>query len=398
MDDDKVLAGIIRDYPDALSDRKRLQALLMDFFPQDRRKRNLLMIVFDDGIVGELRDLGKIDQMTMYRFVRSIEQGYDIRTKSAEAAVKAWIKAMGLSADDNGGKSDQDSQTEKKDFLEGTRRTANAVREWVSCESDSLYEFEETSRGLRILKYVDFDEPVVVIPNIIEGKKVIAVGNYAFKGCVGIEKIIISEGIEILGNGAFLNCRGLKEAVLPGSLRGIGSTDATGCPKILGSEIKYDGAFAYSGLEEIIVPDRVKYIGENSFAGCGQLKRAVLPDKLREIKENTFRWCKNLREVAFPRELDVIRISAFEGCDALRTVDLPEGVAAIEEGAFAGCKSLESIYIPDSVTEIGGGKGTGFLKTFGEPDERHENFTIRCNIGSYAMQYARAQQIICAKA
>lgn len=391
MEDDKVLAGLIQDYPDALSDRKRLQALLLDFFPQDRRKRNLLLIVFDDGIVSEMRELGQLDHMMLHRFVRSIEQGYDIRTKSAEAAVMAWARAMGLSIDGKGGQKEETS-------IPADGQTASARKEWMPCESDSLYEYEETSRGLRILKYVDFDEPVVVIPNVIEGKKVIAVGNYAFKGCVGIEKIIISEGIEILGNGAFLNCRGLKEVSLPGSLRGIGSTDATGCPKILGSEIKYEGAFEYSGLESITVPDSVKYIGENSFAGCGQLKRAVLPDKLKEIRENTFRWCKSLREVVFPRELDAVRISAFEGCDALRTVDLPEGVAAIDEGAFAGCKGLESIYIPDSVVEIGGGKGTGFLKTFGEFDERHENFTIRCNLGSYAMQYARAQQIRCREA
>ena len=391
MEDDKVLAGLIQDYPDALSDRKRLQALLLDFFPQDRRKRNLLLIVFDDGIVSEMRELGQLDHMTLHRFVRSIEQGYDIRTKSAEAAVMAWARAMGLSIDGKGGQKEETT-------IPADGQTASARKEWMPCESDSLYEYEETSRGLRILKYVDFDEPVVVIPNMIEGKKVIAVGNYAFKGCVGIEKIIISEGIEILGNGAFLNCRGLKEVSLPGSLRGIGSTDTTGCPKILGSEIKYEGAFEYSGLESITVPDSVKYIGENSFAGCGQLKRAVLPDKLKEIRENTFRWCKSLREVVLPRELDAVRISAFEGCDALRTVDLPEGVAAIDEGAFAGCKGLESIYIPDSVVEIGGGKGTGFLKTFGEVDERHENFTIRCNLGSYAMQYARAQQIRCREA
>lgn len=391
MEDDKVLAGLIQDYPDALSDRKRLQALLLDFFPQDRRKRNLLLIVFDDGIVSEMRELGQLDHMTLHRFVRSIEQGYDIRTKSAEAAVMAWARAMGLSIDGKGGQKEETT-------IPADGQTASARKEWMPCESDSLYEYEETSRGLRILKYVDFDEPMVVIPNVIEGKKVIAVGNYAFKGCVGIEKIMISEGIEILGNGAFLNCRGLKEVSLPGSLRGIGSTDATGCPKILGSEIKYEGAFEYSGLESITVPDSVKYIGENSFASCGQLKRAVLPDKLKEIRENTFRWCKSLREVVFPRELDAVRISAFEGCDALRTVDLPEGVAAIDEGAFAGCKGLESIYIPDSVVEIGGGKGTGFLKTFGEVDERHENFTIRCNLGSYAMQYARAQQIRCREA
>lgn len=393
MEDDKILAGMVRDYPDALSDRKRLQALLMDFFPQDRRKRNLLLIVFDDGIVDEMKGLSHCDKMSLHRFVRSIETGYDIHTKSAEAAVMAWARAMGLSMEEKDGPEDGRSAPAR-----AQEASPSSKKEWEPCESDSLYEYEETSRGLRILKYVDFDEPVVVIPNVIEGKKVIAVGNYAFKGCVGIEKVIVSEGIEILGNGVFLNCRGLKEVSLPTSLRGIGSTDATGCPKILGSEIKYEGAFEYSGLESVTVPERVKYIGENSFAGCGQLKRVVLPDKLKEIKENTFRWCKSLREVTFPGELDVVRISAFEGCVTLRTVDIPEGVTAIEEGAFAGCKSLESIYIPDSVVEIGGGKGTGFLKTFGESDERHENFTIRCNLGSYAMQYARAQQIRCVQA
>lgn len=391
MEDDKVLAGLIQDYPDALSDRKRLQALLLDFFPQDRRKRNLLMIAFDDGIVGEMQGLGQMDHMMLHRFVRSIELGYDIRTKSAEAAIMAWAKAMGLLTDEK-------NITKEEAPARADGQSVSAQTEWTPCESDSLYEYEETSGGLRILKYADFDEPVVVIPNIIEGKKVIAVGNYAFKGCVGIEKIIISEGIEILGNGAFLNCRGLKEVSLPGSLRGIGSTDAAGCPKILGSEIKYEGAFEYSGLESVTVPEGVKYIGENCFAGCGQLKRAALPDKLKEIRENTFRWCKNLREVIFPKELDAIRISAFEGCDALQTVDLPEGVTAIEEGAFAGCKSLESIYIPDSVNEIGGGKGSGFLKTFGDPGERNKNLTIRCHLGSYAMQYARAQQIRCTQA
>lgn len=390
MEDDKVLAGMIQDYPDALSDRKRLQALLLDLFPQDRRKRNLLLIAFDDGIVGEMRGLAQIDKMALHRFVKSIETGYDIRPKSAETAVLTWAKAMHLLV--------EEQKEEAVSAADGQKGLASSAKEWIPCESDSLYEYEETARGLRILKYIDFDEPVVVIPNVIEGKRVVAVANYAFKGCVGIEKVLVSDGIEILGNGAFLNCRSLKEVVLPQSLRIIGGTDATGCPKVLGSEVKYEGAFEHSGLVEITVPDSVKYLGENSFAGCGRLKRVVLPGKLKEIRENTFRWCKSLREVAFPQELDAIRVSAFEGCDALHAVELPEGVTVIEEGAFAGCKGLESIYIPDSVTEIGGGKGTGFLKTFGEPGERHENLTIRCNMGSYAMQYARAQQIRCTEA
>lgn len=388
MEDHKVLADMIHDYPDALSDRKKLQALLLDLFPQDRLKRNLLLIAFDDGVVHEMKGLTQMDKMTLHRFVRSIELGYDIRPKSAETAVTAWAAAMGLWAEDI---------TEGRTAAEGKREISPAT-EWQPCESDSMYEYEETSRGIRILKFADFDEPVIVIPNVIEGKKVFAVGNHAFKGCVGIEKIIVSDGIEILGNGVFLNCRELKEVVLPDTLRGIGTTDPAGCPKILGSRTKYDGAFEYTGLREIVIPDSVKYVGENTFAGCEQLRRVELSGQLKEIRESTFRWCKNLEKIELSQGLETISISAFEGCEALKEVELPEGVTSIEEGAFAGCKSLESIYIPDSVVEIGGGKGTGFLKTFGEPDERHENFVIQCNAGSYAMQYARAQQIRCVNA
>lgn len=388
MEDEMVLAKMVHDYPDALSDRKKLQALLLDFFPQDRLKRNLLLLAFDEGIVNEMKGLVLMDNMTRHRFVKSIEQGYDIRTKSAEAAVSAWSTAMGLSKKEPG----EDRKVSEAE------REESFLKEWTPCESDSMYEYEETKRGIRITKYDDFDESVVVIPNVIEGKKVFAVGNHAFKGCVGIEKIIVSDGIEILGNGVFLNCRELKEVVLPGTLRSIGTADPAGCPKILGSRTKFDGAFEYSGLREIIIPDSVKQIGENSFAGCERLHRVVLPAKLPEIKENTFRWCRSLQEAVLPRELDTISISAFEGCEGLKDIVLPEGVVSIEEGAFAGCKNLESIYIPDSVVEIGGGKGNGFLKTFGELDERHENFAIRCHAGSYAMQYARAQQIRCVRA
>lgn len=392
MEDYEVLAKIIQDYPDALSERKKLQALFLDFFPQDRLKRNTLLMVFDDGIVNEMKGLTQMDRIVLHRFIKSVEQGYGIRTRNAENAVTTWAQAMGISLD-NGTPSVRDAGVSEQ-----TRTEDVDVKEWVAVDSDSLYEYEEMQRGLKILRYVDFDEDVVVIPNVIEGKKVIAIGNHAFKGCVGIEKIIISEGIEILGNGVFLNCKGLKEVVLPSTLRRIGTTDPTGCAAILGSMTKFDGAFEYTALESITIPGLVKYIGEYTFAGCENLKKVTLPSKLKELQKSTFQWCRSLEEVVFPREMETVRLSAFEGCESIKTVDLPEGVTSIEEGAFAGCKSLQSIYIPDSVVQIGGGKGNGFLQTFGEPEDRREDFTILCNAGSYAMRYARAQQIKCASA
>lgn len=384
IEDHRILARIIHDYPDALSDRKKLQALFSDFFPRDRLKRNILLMVFDEGIVDDMRAMTQIDRMALHRYVKSVNQGYGIKVESAEEAVIAWAKAVGLSLD-----TEPDSEEP-----EGT--DSETEIEWV--ENDNAYEYEETPKGVKLLRFIDFDDTVVTIPNMIEGKRVYEIGNHAFKGCVGIEKIIISEGIEILGNGVFLNCKELKEVILPKTLKRIGTTDPTGCPKILGTMTKLEGTFEHTALEEILIPDSVKFIGEYTFSSCTKLKKVVLPEGLKEIKEYTFCWCRSLQEVVFPSELKVIRMEAFEGCETLKDVILPEGVSSIEQGAFAGCRSLESIYIPDSVNEIGGGKSSGFLQTFGDLEDRHPGFTILCNAGSYAMNYARKQQIRCAKA
>lgn len=384
MEDHRILARIVKDYPDALSDRKKLQALFSDFFPQDRLRRNILLMVFDDGIIEEMQNVTNLDKIALHRYAKSVSQGYGIKTESAEEAVLAWARAIGLSLD-----------TESS--AEDDKETGSEI-EWVESGGESAYEYEETPRGIKLLRFIDFDDTVITIPNMIGGKKVSEVGNHAFKGCVGIEKIVVSEGIEILGNGAFINCKELKEVVLPRTLKRIGTSDPTGCPKILGTMTKFEGTFEYTALEEAVIPDSVKYIGEYAFANCTRLQRVVLPDGLKEIRENTFCWCKSLREIVFPEELKVVGMEAFEGCEALQSVALPEGVSSIEQGAFAGCRNLESIYIPDSVSEIGGGRGSGFIQTFGEPDDRHRNFTILCNAGSYAMNYARKQQIKCAKA
>ena len=382
MEDHRLLARIIKDYPDALADRRKLQALLSDFFAEDRLRRNILLMVYDDGIVGELKGLGRLDDVTLHRFVKSVGQGYGIQTQNAEEAVLTWARALGV-------------MTEAERGRDAERAEAGGE---IPAANENAYEYEDTPKGIRLLRYIDFDEAVIAVPDSVGGRRVTEIGNHAFKGCVGIEKIILPEGIETLGNGVFLNCKELREIILPGTLKRIGTADPTGCPKILGTMTKLEGTFENTALERVSVPDSVKYIGENAFAGCVKLERIALPAGLREIKENTFCWCRGLTEVIFPPALETVRAEAFEGCESLVSVTLPEGTHSIEQGAFAGCRKLERIYLPDAVSEIGGGRGSGFIQTFGAPEDRHPDFTILCNAGSYAMSYARKQQIRCARA
>ena len=83
-------------------------------------------------------------------------------------------------------------------------------------------------------------------------------------------------------------------------------------------------------VESIEIPDGIRYIGNEAFAGCRELKSITIPDSVRGIG-----------------------YSAIEGCRFLTNVTIPEGVTDISMSTFSGCTSLKNITIPDSVTSIG---------------------------------------------
>lgn len=77
-------------------------------------------------------------------------------------------------------------------------------------------------------------------------------------------------------------------------------------------------------------------------------------------------------------------------------MEFPKGLISIQENAFKECKNLQSVKILRSVRYIGTGKADD--GTFGERFSRSRDFTIYCEAGSYAMDYARMLNIKCAKA
>ncbi len=58
-------------------------------------------------------------------------------------------------------------------------------------------------------------------------------------------------------------------------------------------------AFFYSGINEIFVPDSIKCIHTNSFAGCINLTTIILPNSLTDIEANAFLGCQNLKNVYY---------------------------------------------------------------------------------------------------
>ncbi len=76
-----------------------------------------------------------------------------------------------------------------------------------------------------------------------------------------------------------------------------------------------------------------------------QVTNTVIPD-------SAFVGIVNLNNVVLPNTLKTIGEAAFHGCDRLNSVNLPASVTSIGEGAFMSCVALKDVTIPSGVTEI----------------------------------------------
>ena len=65
--------GLLRQYPEAVSDRKRFIALMKDFFPEQPMQVNLINTAFDLGIVEELNKTANIGNAFAFRPMKPLD-------------------------------------------------------------------------------------------------------------------------------------------------------------------------------------------------------------------------------------------------------------------------------------------------------------------------------------
>lgn len=154
----------------------------------------------------------------------------------------------------------------------------------------------------------------------------------------------IPEGVTTIGYGAFYHCDYLRDVRIPSSVIFI-------APKAFSETLWLNSWLSESGNEDylvvgngillayrgeggnIILPDTVKRIAPDVFAGNNSIISVNIPDSVIEIGEDAFNGCKNLKTVSGGQNVRVIRDRAFYGC-GLETAHIWKNVEYIGLKSF----------------------------------------------------------------
>jgi prepilin-type N-terminal cleavage/methylation domain-containing protein len=182
----------------------------------------------------------------------------------------------------------------------------------------------------------------VVIPEIIDGKTVVAIESGAFaSGSIGyyieqdidLASLYIPSTVRFIGNRAFQN-NSLKKVTIPNGVTYIGTS-----------------AFWNNQLTSLSLGNNVTTIGESSFHS-NQLKSVTIPNSVITIGTSAF-YDNQLTSLSLGNHIETIEWNAF-GNNQLSSVTIPNSVETIGERAFA-YNQLSSVTLGNNLVYIGYG-------------------------------------------
>ena len=94
MQQDKKLKKIINSYPDVWMDYKRFKALLMDYYPEDKVTRNLLLISCEEKIPEDIKNKKKFSLQERKALAKRIISACNCSNDDSDRIVYLWFEAF----------------------------------------------------------------------------------------------------------------------------------------------------------------------------------------------------------------------------------------------------------------------------------------------------------------
>lgn len=247
----------------------------------------------------------------------------------------------------------------------------------------STYEESEGDTGFSDTKMLK----KIVLP---QGLKVVG----GFHSCPNLTEVVLPEGIEKIAARAFCGCDSIRHIKIPSSVEIMSGDCFAGC-NIESYEVAEDnpyftavdgviftkdlttlvafpsayphnnyivpektrrignGAFLYSKIEHILLPDTITSIEREAFCQSS-IRNIDIPDSVGTIGESAFAYCDNLTSIRFPNGLHTLSDNIIVFCNKLKVLEIPPSVKDVHCTNFVWNPSLERIILHDGIETISG--------------------------------------------
>ncbi len=236
---------------------------------------------------------------------------------------------------------DDGDESELCSRYEEYRENASLAFRGIETAALESFNAEPTEGGIKIVEYIGNGE-IVVIPDTLDGKSVISIGENAFSG-KAVRAVSLPDTLKSIEASAFEDCDTLITLKVPFVGDG-GENDFLGY--IFGASSSDENAVSVPpSLDMLIIDGNVREISENAFAGCKTLSAVVLPDSVETVGKFAFYECFDLVYVSLGDGAKNIAEYAFGYCQSLYSVDCTNA-DKIGKGAFYACRSLNNMTLP----------------------------------------------------
>ena len=259
---------------------------------------------------------------------------------------------------------------------------------WSDEENSIPYTYVILDDGTVEIRSYTGHRKYITIPEMIEGRIVTSVGDFAFYGQSKLREVVLPSGLTHIGMYAFANCSGLLGIEIPENVTTIDNcafADNVRLP-----------AITFQGDSQL------ERIGEQAFQGCISLESIQIPENVREIGKYAFERNLRLSSVGFGEnsQLEIIGSGAFSGCARLTQIHLPASLQNIDGSAFSGVTALRKITVQKGNSHFASKDGVLFddsgstLVAF--PAAYGDAYSIpkgTVTIGQYAFAYGQIREI-----
>ncbi len=159
----------------------------------------------------------------------------------------------------------------------------------------------------------------------------------AFMECAELEEVILPEKVTFIGDSAFSKCSALRSIHIPKGLTRVGN-DPFQETKLETDRDPSEPAFI---MDHVLIKANPSLQGEY-----------VVPEHITVIADYAFQHCRSLTRIVIPDQVAYIGNGAFYDCRSLSQIILPKEVKEFSP-YFSNCDNLEEVVLPEGVTTIG---------------------------------------------